>query len=373
MRYPDRLGSVLAVPLTAAFLLPFAGLKPNRIASAQAEWLHDMVGWPFAVAIAIIAAAPLLKGKARLPLSAFALATWMVIMGYGASGLLEGAAEYARVSPGAGFWLGLVSLALLLTDTLARANPRPLTRVGCLLAAFLIGIMTLRLWGDVSIMQEYVARKSAFWAEARRHVGLATGSFAAAVAIGIPMGILVQRVAKLRAPVMNTLTAIQTVPSIALFGLLILPLGWIGANVPGARTMGIGGIGMAPAFVALFLYALLPIVTNTVAGLHGIPASVAEAARGMGLNPRQRLLRVDIPLALPVILTGARIVLVQNVGLATVGALIGAGGFGTFVFQGLGQTASDLVLLGALPTVALAFAAQVIFDAIIDCLPGRRT
>lgn len=373
MRYPDRLGIVLAVPLAAAFLFPFAGLKPNRIAQAQPEWLPDIFGWPQVIVIAIIAAIPLAKGRGRLPLSAFALAVWMIVMGQGASRLLEGAADYARVSPGAGFWFGLGSLALLLADALARAKPGPLVRVVYLLAALVVLTLTLRLWGDVSIMQEYASRKSAFWAEAQRHLALAAGSFAAAVLVGVPLGILVQRVSRMRAPVMNGLTAIQTIPSIALFGLLLLPLGWIGTNVPGARSIGIGGIGMAPAFVALFLYALLPIVTNTVAGLRAIPPSVVEASRGMGLAPRQRLLRVDIPLALPVILTGARIVLVQNVGLATVGALIGAGGFGTFVFQGLGQTATDLVLLGALPTVGLAFAAQVTFDAVIDCLPGKRT
>ena len=97
-----------------------------------------------------------------------------------------------------------------------------------------------------------------------------------------------------------------------------------------------------------------------------MPPAVVDAARGMGLSRRQLLTQVELPLALPVILTGIRIVLVQNIGLATVAALIGGGGFGTFVFQGIGQTAMDLVLLGAVPTVALAFAAAVMLDAAID-------
>jgi osmoprotectant transport system permease protein len=103
-----------------------------------------------------------------------------------------------------------------------------------------------------------------------------------------------------------------------------------------------------------------------MAGLSQVPADVIEAARGMGLSRRQRLVQIELPLALPLILAGIRIVLVQNLGLATIAALIGGGGFGTFVFQGIGQTAIDLVLLGALPTVVLSFAAAIILDAIID-------
>jgi osmoprotectant transport system permease protein len=118
--------------------------------------------------------------------------------------------------------------------------------------------------------------------------------------------------------------------------------------------------------VALFAYSLLPMVANTIVGLEGVPPAAYDAARGMGMTGVQRLLQVQLPLALPVILTGVRIVLVQNIGLATIAALIGGGGFGVFVFQGLGQTAIDLVLLGTIPTVALAFASAVVLDALVE-------
>jgi len=167
---------------------------------------------------------------------------------------------------------------------------------------------------------------------------------------------------------------VQTIPSIALFGLLIAPLAWIAANVPGAAALGIAGIGIAPAMIALFLYSLLPVVANTVVGLDGVPEAANEAARGMGMTDRQRLFSVELPLAFPVILTAIRIVLVQNIGLATVAALIGGGGFGVFVFQGVGQQAMDLVLLGAVPTVALAFAAGIVLDAAVELVStGGRT
>jgi len=174
------------------------------------------------------------------------------------------------------------------------------------------------------------------------------------------------RIPALRGPVLNVLNLFQTIPSIALFGILIAPLGWIAAHVPGAAALGIRGIGAAPAFVALFLYSLLPMVANTLVGLRQVPYEVRDAAAGMGMTNRQRLLSVELPLAFPVILTGIRIVLVQNIGLATIAALIGGGGLGVFVFQGIGQTATDLILLGAVPTVALAFAAAVLLDAAVE-------
>ena len=196
--------------------------------------------------------------------------------------------------------------------------------------------------------------------------GDALGSMLAACLVGLPLGLASHRVPALRNAILQGLGIVQTIPSIALFGILIAPLGYLAANVPLAAALGIRGIGAAPAFIALFLYSLLPVVANTMAGLSQVPADVIEAARGMGLSPRQRLVQIELPLAFPVILAGIRIVLVQNLGLATIAALIGGGGFGTFVFQGIGQTAIDLVLLGAIPTVALSFAAAIILDAVID-------
>jgi osmoprotectant transport system permease protein len=220
-------------------------------------------------------------------------------------------------------------------------------------------------------MKEYAVRADSFWREARQHLVLALGSLAAAGLVGFPLGILCHRIPSVRAALLQGLGVVQTIPSIALFGILMVPLGALAAHVPLAATLGVRGIGAAPALAALFLYSLLPIVANTVVGLNQVPALVVDAARGMGLSKRQRLTGIELPLALPVILAGVRIVLVQNLGLATVAALIGGGGFGAFVFQGIGQSAIDLVLLGAIPTVVLSFAAAIILDAIVDLAKGR--
>jgi osmoprotectant transport system permease protein len=157
------------------------------------------------------------------------------------------------------------------------------------------------------------------------------------------------------------------VPAIALFALLIAPLSGLGAALPG---WGIQGIGLLPAVVALTLYALLPIVHGTASGLRQVPSAAVEAAIGMGMSPRQLFWQVEVPLALPVLLSGVRVTAVQVIGLAVVAALIGAGGFGALVFQGLASGAIDLVLLGVVPVVALAVAADAAFALLSAALQG---
>jgi osmoprotectant transport system permease protein len=156
------------------------------------------------------------------------------------------------------------------------------------------------------------------------------------------------------------LNVVQTIPSIALFGLLIGPLSGLAALFPGLASLGISGIGLAPAILALVLYSLLPIVRNTVAGLDNVPAATRDAGSGLGMTPRQLFWRVELPLALPIFLAGLRITTVQAIGLAAVAALIGAGGLGAIVFQGLFSNAQDLVLLGTLPLIALALVADAV-------------
>jgi len=149
---------------------------------------------------------------------------------------------------------------------------------------------------------------------------------------------------------------------------LIVPLSALAAAAPSLAAFGIAGIGPAPAIVALILYALLPVVRNTVAGIAAVDPAVIDAARGMGMSERQLFRQVQLPLAMPLLLAGLRIVTVQTIGLAVVAALIGAGGLGTFVFAGLGQYAADLVLLGSLPTIALALGADFLMQFLTPVL-----
>ena len=224
----------------------------------------------------------------------------------------------------------------------------------------------------VSVMREYAARHDIFAREALRHVVLAFGSLGLALAAGLPLGIALAARPGWRRPVLSALNVMQTVPSLALFGIMIPIFGWIAASFPALAAAGVSGIGPFPALVALFLYALLPVVANSLTGLTGADPAAVEAARGLGMTPAQVMTRVRLPLALPVLLAAVRIVLVQNIGLAVIAGLIGGGGFGTFVFQGLNQTAMDLVLLGALPTIALALVAGIAMDlAVAASRKGR--
>ncbi|TPJ28224.1 ABC transporter permease [Mesorhizobium sp. B2-8-3] len=377
----DKLGVVIAAIVAyAAFLAPFATFRANRIVPGQARSILESLPPTLGMLLLAIVIAAAIVALLRTPLvlrlaaSIAALAALAVLIGVAGGFLTPAGNTFARIAPASGFWLLIFAFTLLLADVLTRLNLSPWSRVGVLvLAALAIAVLLVSgSWDSLSILKEYAGRADSFWAEASKHVTLALGSLAGAVIVGIPLGIFCHRVEKLRAGVLNVLNIIQTIPSIALFGLLIAPLGWVAVHVPGAAAIGIRGIGTAPAFVALFLYSLLPVVANTVVGLAGVPRAANDAARGMGMTDRQRLFDVEFPLAFPVILTGIRIVLVQNIGLATIAALIGGGGFGVFVFQGVGQTAMDLVLLGALPTVVLAFAAAIILDAVIEMAATRR-
>ena len=377
----DRLGALLsAAGATALLSLPFVVFKANRIVPGTPYTLSDLLpAWAafscyallFAVAVvALCVANPRLRLFAALA-GIVALALAVAAAG---NALTPPGNKVVRVAPGAAWWILSVCLGLLATDAITRLRPGPGRRVLLLVATLALAVLAIAhgTFDHLSIMREYAVNATRFAHEGARHVALAAGSLGAALVAGLPLGILCYRVPRLRAAVLGTLNLIQTIPGIALFGMLMAPLGALAAAVPLAAQLGIRGIGAAPAVVALFLYSLLPIVANTVAGLRRVPRATIDAAQGMGMTGAQVLTRIELPLALPVILTGVRIVLVQNIGMVTVAALIGGGGLGTFVFQGIGQTAIDLVLLGAIPIVVLAFCAAVVLDALVEVMERAR-
>jgi osmoprotectant transport system permease protein len=371
----DRLGALLvAIGALALVLLPPVVFKANRIMPGEPRQLFDLLpawgGLALATALLCAALAALLVRDARMRLIAAitAIAVLALSLAHAADVLTPPGNRVLRVAPGSGFWILIIALGLLATDALTRLRPGPAWRV-LILAAFLT-VVILALgsgrFDDLSIMREYAVNADRFAQEARRHLLLALGTLIAAVIVALPLGVLCHRLPRLRAGVLGVLNLVQTVPSIALFGILMAPLAALALAFPALAALGVSGIGAAPAAIALFLYSLLPIVANTVVGLGRVSPAAVDAARGMGLTGAQVLREVELPLAMPAILTGIRIVLVQNIGMVTIAALIGGGGFGAFVFQGIGQTAIDLVLLGAIPTIVLAFSAAVVLDALTD-------
>jgi osmoprotectant transport system permease protein len=377
----DPLGALVAAMGAAALLfLPFVVFKANRIMPGDARALQQVL--PIWAALAchasliLVAVIALGIADARVRLAAALLGILVVAAAVAAAGnaLTPPGNKVVRVAAGAGFWILLLALGLMATDAITRLRPGPAMRV--LLLAVFLAVAGLALahgtFDHLSVMREYAVNAARFAREARQHVLLALGSLAAAVLVALPLGILCHRVPRLRAGILGTLNVVQTIPAIALFGILMAPLGALAAAVPLAAKLGVRGIGAAPAVLALFLYSLLPVAANTVTGLRRVSPAAVEAARGMGMTRWQILSGVELVLALPVILTGIRIVLVQNIGMVTIAALIGGGGLGVFVFQGIGQTAIDLVLLGAIPTVALAFSAAVLLDALVEVMDRSR-
>jgi osmoprotectant transport system permease protein len=191
------------------------------------------------------------------------------------------------------------------------------------------------------LLRFLAAHRAEFLALLLQHVMLVGTSTAAAIAVGVPVGVLAARRPRLGAPIVWLANVVQTIPSLAMFGFLLpLPL--------------VGGLGARVAIVVLILYALLPIVRTTVAGIRGVERSLVEAGTAFGMTPRQLLWQVELPLALPSIVAGIRVAAVIGVGTATIAAAVGAGGLGEYIFRGLSMVDPTVILAGAVPAAALA-------------------
>jgi osmoprotectant transport system permease protein len=199
----------------------------------------------------------------------------------------------------------------------------------------------------VSLIRFFVSNQSEVLELTFEHLWLVGVSTLLAVIVGVPTGILLARRPRLEKPVLAGANIIETIPSLALFGLL-LPVPWLGERADRL------------AILALALYALLPIIRNTYVGITGVDRAVVEAGRGMGLTEGQLLFRVQLPLACSVILAGVRVATVLSVGVATIAAAIGAGGLGEYIFRGLAMVNNNLILAGAIPAALLALLADLL-------------
>lgn len=186
------------------------------------------------------------------------------------------------------------------------------------------------------------------WTLTFEHLLLTLLAVGLAASLAIPAAVGLRQQPRLARPLLQLADVTQTIPSLALFGLLLpLPL--------------VGGVGPRLAVVVLVLYAVLPILRNTLLGLKSIPADVLEAADALGLTPAEKLREVELPLAAPAILTGLRLATVTTIGTATIGAAIGAGGLGVLLYRGLATVDTELLLAGALPAALLALLADRFF------------
>jgi osmoprotectant transport system permease protein len=429
-------------------------VKANRLVAGDAYPAFAVPG-PYAPALLGVWCALLLAGLFRIRrrawllalLSTLALLFGALLVSGGSSALLAASSdpERARVSLQGGVWITLLALYIGLFSALGEAPQGGRARLLMLAPSGIIlaGMIALGGFNGVGLAQELASQGGDFSAEVLRHLALSGTGVLLACAIGVPAAIWAARRDEAARLVLPTASFLQTIPSLALFGLMLLPLARLGAQVTlaeallfsgavlalaalvgvlagraGGRlrggltvatlllalpptmlltvmaavlindavvallslnpaalqlptglgaplsSLGVRGIGTAPALIALTLYAFLPVVRNTYTGLKEVPRAATEAGRGMGMSAGQILRRVELPLALPLIMEGVRASAVLTIGITTVAFLIGAGGLGTFIERGISQGVPDLILLGALPIIALALAADALLRAL---------
>ncbi|MBI5812251.1 MAG: ABC transporter permease subunit [Meiothermus silvanus] len=397
----------------AALFLPWLLLKPTRISPGVGYAAFGLEPLWAAGMLVLWLTLPAFKGVWRGLVAGLGLLVWGGLIAAGAQRLLEGAGEFARVSPAGGFWLGIPAFYLAFFAAYREAGWRATwTAPVAFVALLLMGVFS-----RLGPLVELGAWRSQFATEVWRHLALSASALIQAVLIGVPLGILASRGGGF-GWVVGVTGFLQTIPSLALFGILLGPLAWLsralslevalailivgallvrvfravgnwlvfavalpvgvlGMVVIGTLLFGlfgpdplrlalpaplseagVRGIGASPAVLALTLYALLPIVAGTRAGLQAVSDDLRQAGRGMGMSARQLLWRVELPLALPLVMEGVRGAAVLTIGITTIAALIGAGGLGFFILRGVEGGAPDLVLLGAIPVIVLALLAD---------------
>lgn len=381
---PHAIGLVAAtLGAITVMLLPFATFRASRIQTGSAVSVIEAVGiggaavllgaW-VAVAALSVSRRPRASGAlARGSVATLVLLGIIGLSGHAVARLSGPETPFARVSIGLGAWANIAVAYMLLLAS--RREVGGIARAALSLVAPL-GFATMLGSGvldDLAIMREFANQSDRFWAEVVAQLTFAGVSVGIALVLGVTLGVLAFRRPRLRGPAFAVANVFQTIPGLAMVGLLFAPLSWLGSNVAAFGRMGVGGLGWAPVIVALTLYALLAIVRNTYAGLASIPAETVEAGRGMGMTEWQILARVRFPLAMPVIFGGFRTAAVQTLGNATLGAFVAAGTLGLFVFGGLSQQAPDLILLGSIALVLLALGLDGLLGAAQGLIsPHRR-
>lgn len=369
-----RVGLTLGV-LGIAFL-PLGTFRPNRVVS----------GVP-------IDAASLLEGRIYIGLAAAGIVTAVVLYAFkelvGKLFLLNGIPwllsfvpgllllllssarpvgvdfdlEVARISLSSGFWLVYAGILMLQSGA-----PRGgiLMSLSVFFSAIVLG---LGFAPHLALYKEFINIEVTFYAELRRHLTLSLASVAVALLPGVLLGYVCHSHQRLREWILGAVNLFQVAPTLSLLGLIMIPLTFLSRNIPLVEELGIRGIGFAPAFIVLTLYCLLPITANAFSGFDQVESAVVDSALAMGMTRRQIFSKVLFPLALPVIFSGIRTAVTQNVGNTILAGLIGGGGMGALIFLGLSQAATDLVILGTIPVVLMA----LILDAVFKLIEAQMT
>ncbi len=378
----ENTGSRKTVMLGAALyavsapLLPFVQFRPNRVLSGESYYLWQLGGAQGIMMLLAMLLIPILlvflPRKLSILHEVFVLLSLLLSLTAlsMSAHLLTRASAVARVSIGSGFWLSTAGVALMISASHAPKKQKGGFRIRGGIAALLIVVVLLPLgaFDNLSIMREYFNRRETFAAQISRHLLLAASSVGAAALFGVPLAFMLYSRRKLKRAVFFLVNMGQTIPTLSLLGLLMVPLAYLSSKSELLRKLGVSGVGFWPAWIALFIYALFPILHNALAGLQMVDPAVIEAALSVGMTKNQVFYKVQIPLAMPLMIGGVRTALTQSMGNTVLAALIGGGGLGSLIFLGLAQSAPDLIMLGTVPLVLLTFLSDAMLGSLVRYL-----
>ncbi|MDR1194450.1 MAG: ABC transporter permease [Peptococcaceae bacterium] len=385
MKKADLVSLFFSGVMAFSLLIPnFMSYKTSRIAFGDPISAHDCFGSMIGVLYLWVAAFIILAfiKQKRHPLNLFtglfaavSLAVFLRAVSLSFESGAFDAGGNARMSFGFGFLLVVISLYSIMVKCVECTDGIILkTLIPIVALALVVFFLARGEFNNYSVMREYQTAEKQFMTHLWEHVSISVWVLIAAVIIGVPMGYMCYKHKVFDAVTLIGLSVTEVLPMLALFAIIRMPYIFLREHVPLLKEMGLGGYGAAPAFTALLLYALYLIIHNARAAFSTVDYTLIENARAMGMTPRDVIMRVEIPIALPVILSGIRITMISAIVGATLASYIGAGGLGTYIVNGINSLSIDLQLLGVIPIFFLT----VIADAVIRLLayfllpmPGR--
>lgn len=364
-----------AVGLASLYVFVFAEASPNRVVSGQPMTIVQAVSGWWIVTPALLwsgaASASLVRAHTRTAsilrgiFSAALIVAVLWLSGSAASESVQRLGEFTRYTIGGGVWLSIFAAFALIVS--GRRELGLFTPAGWLVTLSaplgIVGLVLTGRLGQLGLAAEYVNVSRQFPVWVMQQFAYSAIAVVIAVATGVLLGIVAFRNQRFARPIFLATSVFQTIPGLAMIGILVVPISALSASFPFLKRLGISGLGWSPVVVALTLYALLAIVRNTYAGLGAVSASAVDAGVGMGMSERQVMRKVQLPLAAPILFSGIRTSSQQTIGNATLGAFVAAGTLGAPIFMGFAQQADNLVLLGAMALVSLALTVDGILRA----------
>jgi osmoprotectant transport system permease protein len=362
---PNLIAAAAGTAGFALAFLPIIRLRPNRIVSGVGIRLWELSPEYFGawVILCLFLILSSFRAQKRRAFPGWNRVSFLAAGVFGAAAaafpalaalFLSSPPGNSRIALGSGFWIAAAS-AFALHKGLPPKRSKGARAFSYLVPGLAIMIAAAGGYNELSIFKELSLRQSTFWSELGRHAAYALFPSLAALATAVPLAKFGSKAPFAERFFSFIANMAQVVPTLALIGLLIGPLAALGRAAP---ALGIRGTGWAPASIALFLYALLPLLANARAGFAMIDPAALDVAKGMGMKTGQIFLRVELPQAAGSIAAGFRTALAQNMGNAVLAGLVGGGGLGSLIFLGLAQSAPDLVLLGALAVAGSAYLAD---------------